>query len=258
MKKYTLGHIEYLNRTIFQLLLIASSILCTQQASAHAWVANAPAWSRSYAEAFVPGDSEITDSGVTLFGQSTATAQAQNADAAAYAHAHSIGLWGGNVKTTAQGPGALAGPSNPFTTPIMPGIGDGNAELDFLGSVTGNLFSLNGTASHNTNGFLELSVINLGGLSEQYVSDIFLLYGSVESALAANYLDSWRVLLNFRETSLADTFTYEIDLGMMSPDDIVVTGLSHAVSHAPEPSALILFGLGGLMLAVRRSRKNLM
>ena len=237
-----------------RIVAMVFALVWSQLTLAHAWVANAPVWSRSYAEAVVPGDQEVTDSGVT-FGQSTATATAANANANAFAHAHSIGLWGGNVKATAVGQGAWAGSQDPFNTPIVPGPGPGTAELTYAGSLSGSMFSLSGSSSHNSNGYLELAVLNTAGMSESDVSQIFLQYGSVESALTAGYLTSSQVLFERRETSLTDNFSYSFDIGATAYDSLLVTGVSHSVAAVPEPSTLVLMSLGGFaVLAASRRR----
>jgi hypothetical protein len=222
---------------------------------AHAWVANAPIWSRSYAEANVPGDHETDDSGV-VFGQSTATADANNATASAHAHAHSRGLWGGNVRTTAYGAGAWAGSENPFVDPIVALVGDGIAEIDYGATNLGTGFlGLTGTANWNFNGYLELAVLDIAGLTESFVSDIFLTYGSVESALDAGYISSSIVLFSERETGLSTSFTYNVAIGSLSDDDILVSGLSHAVS-VPEPNIVLLLAIGGIGVLTTRRLAN--
>lgn len=243
---------------LYRIASILIAILWSQQVLAHAWVANAPVWSRSYAEAKVPGDHEITDSGVT-FGQSTATATAANATANAFAHANSIGLWGGNVKATAAGPGAWAGTENPFNMPVVPAPGStmGTAELDYSAWNTASHFYLEGTSSHNANGYLELAVLNITGMSEDNVSQIFLNYGSVESALSQGYLNSSQVLFHHRETSLTDSFSYDFDLGSLNANSVLVTGLAHSVGAVPEPSTLALLGVGGLaVISASRRRRH--
>lgn len=239
----------------YRITAILIALLWHQQVLAHAWVANAPVWSRSYAEAQVPGDGEITDSGVT-FGHTTATATAANANANAFAHAHSVGLWGGNVKTTANGQGAWAGTANPFDAPIVPGIGPGSAEMDYSATYSGSQFYLSGTSSHNSNGYLELAVLNIDGLTENFVSEIFLTYGSVESALTAGYITSDRVLFERRETTLGSSFSYTVDIGSLEHSDILVSGVSHSVAAVPEPSLLSMMGLGGIAVALAARRRG--
>jgi hypothetical protein len=223
------------------------------QVMAHAWVTNAPVWSQSYAEAQVPGDHEIDNSGV-VFGQSTATANAINATAVAHAHANSRGLWGGNVKTTAFGPGAWAGSENPFVNPIVAGVGNGIAEMDYDATNLGTGFlALNGTANWNFNGYLELTVLDISGLTESFVSDIFGIYGSVESAINEGYISNNLVLFSKRETDLLNNFSYNIDISSINDmNNILVSGLSHAVSAVPEPNSLLLLTLGLGVLTSRR------
>ena len=239
-------------------LAVVLTLVWTQQVYAHAWVANAPAWSRSYASASVPGSAQVVDSGVT-FGQSAAAANAANANANASAAANSIGLWGGSATANAFGPGARAGGSDdPFPSPIVPVSGPGFADITFQSSYSSGMLDVWGTASHNANGYLELSVLNTAGLTPDQVSNVFLVDGSVQSALANNTLSTGQVLLDVRENQLNGSFNFDIAVGSINPNDLAVEGLAHAVSGpVPEPETTALLGvglLGALLLGRRRSR----
>lgn len=246
MKKFMIFKVS----TLFVITMIWGS-----QALAHAVVAKSPIWSYSYAETEVPGAHMISDSGV-VFGQSTATANSVNATAEANAHAHSQNLWGGEVETSAFGADALAGSENPFVSPIVASVGSGTAEMDYDAINLGTGFlELTGTASWNFNGYLELAVLDISGLTESFVSDIFGVYGSVESALDAGYISNSLVLFSMRENDLSTNFSYNIAIGSLSENDILISGLSHAVSAAvPEPNILSLLSLGVIGVLTTRRR----
>jgi hypothetical protein len=230
-------------------------------AYADSWVIKAIAYSRSFATASVPGSTQTDDSGLVFFAQSAAAATAANATAQASATAMSRNLWGANVTADAIGPGAFAGPSNPFVNPLDIHVGPGSASLDYDVSFNAGVLTITGTANFNVNGFLELSVLNVNGLSPQSVSSILVDFGSVERAVAMGGFSSDRILGIHRETSSLfqnGTFSLSINIGMVDPNDIVVTGLAHAASAVPEPATMILLstGLGALVLKVRNRRTN--
>ncbi len=239
-------------------LLIALGFLAVakpRHANADAWVLNAPAWSRSYAEAKTTDCHDINDSGV-MPAQTTATAECGTNDCVseyAYGHGHSKGWWGSNVKVIAKR-GGWAG-EYPFGEPIepVPGLTEGFADLDYEVSRDVNYLMISGTASYNDNGYLELAVVDTSEMTEYEVSAIFDDYGSVQYAWQEGYLADWEVLGHWREDAFmpGESFAWNVNVYGIPDECILVSSLGHAVS-TPEPATVFLLGLGGLVLRRRR------
>lgn len=250
-----------LNRALSFVVRFASvCIVFAGQLLADAWTAKAVAWSRAYAEADVTSQQKIDDSGVNLFQQSSAMASAADANGTADASAVTRGFWGGGtLSTTASGVGSAAF-RNPFVLQPVLQAGPGAASLNFEGVFNSpGLFILSGTSSNNANGFLELSVLDWTGLTMSNVSNIFLQYGSVESALAAGYLSQARVLQRLRESSAplaGGSFSLPVNTGSLAPENVVFLGLAHAES-TPEPAVVGLVGLGLCLLAQPAVRRRI-
>ena len=168
---------------------------------------------------------------------------------------------GRKCKLHGYGAGAVAGPTNPFVNPLVIQVGPGSAGLDYDVSFSPGVITITGMANFNTNGFLELAVLNVNGLSQEFVSNILADFGSIERAVALNAISPTRVLsINREGGSLLTngTFSVSIDIGALDPSDVVVTGLAHAVSDVPEPSPMFLLGTGltALALKIRRWRSR--
>jgi hypothetical protein len=231
--------------------LPALAVLSKSMLWADSWTAKAVTWSRAYARASVTSTEMIDDSGVNLFQQSNAMASAADANGSAQASAMTRGFWGGGtVFDTASG-AASAGFPNPFVNRPSIQPGPGFANLDFEGVLTSpGIFTITGTASFNSNGFLELSVLDWTGLSMTNVSQIFLQFGSVESALAAGLISDGRVLERLRETSPlleSGSFAFDVPIGSLAPENVVFLGLGDAES-VPEARSIYLTGFGFLLL----------
>jgi hypothetical protein len=225
---------KFLKKNIFFLFFCLFPIT----SFADAWVLNAPIWSRSYAEAHVPGKDDVDDSGV-VFGQSSATAGPLTnigcPSSYAYAHAHSRGLWGGKIVEIARGPGASAGSKNPFidTPSAVPGYGHLEFELNDFAVEGGNL-NLSGYVNRNENGLLEISVLDISDLSESSVIDTISTYGSVESAIAAGILPRDKILFKHREFELGfmkGDFQFSVNIGSLKENNIAILGVGHTVSN---------------------------
>lgn len=223
-------------------------------AVAHAWYANAITWSRSYAEASVPGTPLVRDDSGVVLDQTTATAGPLSAGAAyAYAHAHTRGWWGGTLAIVARG-GGTAGLEKPFVDPVIASPGPGSVELNLNASIDdAGALLLSGSIDYNKNGFMEMSVIDIRGLEESFVSDVFGVHGSVESALDAGFVSTDLVLFRRRESNLQNgPFSFEVDIGSLDSDDVCVLCLVHAVSGSvgmPNLSKWGLIALGLLLAA---------
>ena len=96
-------------------------------------------------------------------------------------------------------------------------------------------------------------MLNITGLTESFISNIFLQYGSVESALNAGYITSSIVLFKKRESDLSSSFAYNVAIYALSNDNILVSGLGHTVS-VPEPNTVLLLAIG--CVGVIASRKQ--
>jgi hypothetical protein len=153
--------------------------------------------------------------------------------------------------------------TGPFVSPVSP-VPDvpGFVEIEFDVSRNNNSLYIFGNQKHSENGFLELSVLNLTGLTleeqEGLSSNIFLNFGSVEKALVSGAISSSQVLFRARETEFADgLFGFQLDVGSLADNDIIVTTVAHAISASvPEPSSTLgLLALGTLGAASTLKRK---
>jgi hypothetical protein len=157
------------------------------------------------------------------------------------------GRRGASVHALAEN-GGSAGLNHPFLAPTQAGLGQGIAEIDVDAVRKNSTFTINGRSNYNSNGFLELSVLDLSEVDSSsqvtFASDIFSNYGSVESALDAGFIDPEWVLFREREYDLPTfgLFTRNINVGSIADDDILVAGLAHSVSVVPLPPTILLMG----------------
>jgi hypothetical protein len=151
---------------------------------------------------------------------------------------------------------------SPFPDAItaVPGL-PALASLEFTGSVVGSAtLQIEGHARHSVNGFLELGVLDRDGMSFADLTQALSHAGSVEKAVMRGGIDAGQVLVRFREDRLLESFAFEVPLGELSIDDVVVTGLAHGVTAVPAPPAMILLatgiiGCGAVVSQARRSRR---
>jgi hypothetical protein len=235
--------------------------LTSNPALAKGWYVNAPVWCKAGAEASVPGNTVVVNAGVIK--QCAAnTGLLNNPPAQAQAKAVTKGIWGGTINVLGKN-GGKADSDNPFVNPRSPVPGlDGVADIDVDVNRNSNLLTLSGNTQYNANGFLELSVLNLSGLSpeeqQNLSSNIFLDFGSVEKALEEGFISSNQVLFKKRETEfLHSSFSFTVDVTSLADNDIVVTSLAHAISAVvPEPtSTLGILALGTLGAASTLKRQ---
>jgi hypothetical protein len=233
--------------TILFLLLVFWST----PAFADVWALHSPLWCRTFVELAVPERANyVDDSGVDFPQQSSPlTTILGTGGSFATGEATTRGFWGA-TGVDASGKGGATGSDNPFLAPITAQLGPGIADIDYDVTRNGSLFTISGTTEYNSNGFLELSVLDLSGMTlpeqQTLASDIFLTLGSVEKALDAGLISASQVLFREREIMLPTngSFSRNVDVDLLANNDIVVSALGHTVSAAPEPSTWLMFGTG--------------
>ncbi|MBL9002373.1 MAG: hypothetical protein JNK25_14675 [Phycisphaerae bacterium] len=163
------------------------------------------------------------------------------------------GIWSANAFTAVTGTGA-AGPENPFLLPIAPAMDSAECSNSVQGWRSGDMFTVSGMPAFSAEGGgLELCVLNVMGMYEGELEDILDRHYSVERAVASGELGSWRVLGNWRESSMTSgmPYTFSVDVSGISDEHIMVNTLTHSAS-IPAPGALALAGCGVLCITRRR------
>jgi hypothetical protein len=245
-------------------VVFAILAVLTQNVYGHAWCWNRGVACQSCAEATVPGQADVDNSGIVIGCVSAAAAGPLNgpSGSSAFANASTKCLFGVKAKVSAAN-GGSAGHEQLSLNAIAPLMlmvtGEMGGEFDCDGQITGNIITLSGTASYHSATFMELCVLDINNLSDTQISNIFLTYGSVESAVDANYIPSSRVLFAVRGSGFpVGNFNYNVNIGALDQSKVVVSGVGHIATGIPTVSQwgliilTILLLTAGAVVIVRR------
>ncbi len=178
--------------------------------------------------------------------------------------------WGRVDGDADAGGGGSAGPDNPFgELDPDPMVLRGRARANVANTVSNGRFIVYGQIAYNPNGFVEIAVLNIKGLSQMQIDAVVSQYASVEKALQGNAISANRVLGRWRETDFVagpdgpsvvsvtgggrflpmivapepefeeqGRFVLPITLNGLTKNDILVSLVIHAISPASETTDL--------------------